>query len=187
MPCGVALIKNDGTILYASGTARRILRTRSKITNSRIFCGDGTSVAGFDRALRRLFETGASDKPFIVPRGNGELPYVLHLFGATKVTEANDLALPEVATVMIIEPKRTGHMITPEALSIFLDLPNGEARIAAEIARGQSPRQAAATLGLTEGSVRVILKRIYSKQNISRQAELVLLISRLWDCTPKPA
>lgn len=44
--------------------------------------------------------------------------------------------------------------------------------MAAEIARGHSPKDAAAKLGLTEGSARVILKRVFLKTNVSRQAEL---------------
>jgi DNA-binding CsgD family transcriptional regulator len=60
-----------------------------------------------------------------------------------------------------------------------LGLTRGQARVAALIGQGQSPRAAAETLGLTEGTVRAVLKSVFAKLNISRQSELAILITRL--------
>jgi hypothetical protein len=44
---------------------------------------------------------------------------------------------------------------------------------------GAAPREAAASLGLTEETVRTVLKRVFAKTGVSRQAELAALVGRI--------
>ena len=60
-----------------------------------------------------------------------------------------------------------------------LGLTLGEARLANLIGAGLTPREAASELSITEASVRTVLKRIFSKTGVARQAELVALLSRV--------
>lgn len=55
----------------------------------------------------------------------------------------------------------------------------GEARLAALIGGGLTVAEAARRLGVTEGTARVVLKHVFRKLGISRQAELVLRMSTL--------
>ena len=51
--------------------------------------------------------------------------------------------------------------------------------MAALVGSGLPPREAALSLGLTEGRVRSTLKLVFSKLCVNRQAELVRLLGRL--------
>jgi DNA-binding CsgD family transcriptional regulator len=83
------------------------------------------------------------------------------------------------ALVSISELVNNGVAVAPELLVSWLKLSCGEARLAVEISRGRGPREAAARVGLTEASARVILKRVFAKAGVSSQPQLVALISRL--------
>jgi DNA-binding CsgD family transcriptional regulator len=54
-----------------------------------------------------------------------------------------------------------------------------EARVAALIGSGLSPRQAAEKLGISEGNVRTTLKHVFTKVGVSRQSELAVLLTKL--------
>ena len=60
-----------------------------------------------------------------------------------------------------------------------LGLTLGEARVAALVGSGLAPREASERLGITEETARSVLKRVFSKTGVSRQSELVLLLSKL--------
>jgi len=68
---------------------------------------------------------------------------------------------------------RLGH---PELLGVLFDLSPTEARVAAAIANGQSLYEVAGKLGLGIGTVRWHVKRIMSRTDTRRQAELVRMI-----------
>jgi DNA-binding CsgD family transcriptional regulator len=82
------------------------------------------------------------------------------------------------AMVFVIDPA-CGVSASPEFLQRHLGLTPSEARVASLVASGDNPRTLAAKLGLTEASARVILKRVFSKAGVSRQCELVALVSNL--------
>nr|WP_282440982.1 helix-turn-helix transcriptional regulator [Novosphingobium sp. SG919] len=65
-----------------------------------------------------------------------------------------------------------------DLVAIF-DLTVREADVAALIAEGHSPQQAAAHLRIGLDTVRQHLKAIYSKLNVSRQADLVSMIAKV--------
>lgn len=60
-----------------------------------------------------------------------------------------------------------------------LGLTTAEARVAALVGRGSTPKEAAASLAVGESTVRSQLKSIYAKLGIHRQSELAVLVTRL--------
>mgnify|MGYP003353186920 CR=1 FL=1 len=64
-------------------------------------------------------------------------------------------------------------------MSALLGLTLGESRLAALVASGLSPRDAAHKLNITTESARTILKRVFQKTNISRQNQLAARLGRL--------
>ena len=63
----------------------------------------------------------------------------------------------------------------PEQVGLTL----GEARVASAVGSGLSPKIVATQLGITENTVRTVLQRVFQKADISRQSELVSLLTRL--------
>ena len=64
-------------------------------------------------------------------------------------------------------------------LSQVFGLSPAEARLAAALADGLSPEQAARKLGIAKATVRSQLKGVFSKTETHRQSELVAVLSRL--------
>lgn len=67
----------------------------------------------------------------------------------------------------------------PASVLRLLGLTGAESRIAAMVGQGVSPKETADLLGIAESTVRVTLKRVFSKLEIGRQSDLVLLVDRI--------
>jgi DNA-binding CsgD family transcriptional regulator len=66
-----------------------------------------------------------------------------------------------------------------ELVERLFALAPAEARVAALVGSGLSPRQAAEKLGISEGTVRTTLKHVFTKVGVSRQSELAVLLTKL--------
>ncbi|MBN9020509.1 MAG: helix-turn-helix transcriptional regulator [Rhizobiales bacterium] len=71
------------------------------------------------------------------------------------------------------------HAIDPSVLRDVFRLSLGEARLASLLGAGMEMREAATRLGVTEGTARIVLKRVFRKLGINRQAQLVQQLSNL--------
>ena len=79
------------------------------------------------------------------------------------------------ALVLVVEPGSPAR-IDPALVASALGLTPAESRVAAALAEGNSVRDIAQATGRQDNSVRFLLKKIYKKQDISRQADLVRLV-----------
>jgi DNA-binding CsgD family transcriptional regulator len=62
---------------------------------------------------------------------------------------------------------------------IRLGLTRGQARIAMAVGGGLSSKEAAAQLKLTDGTIRTVLKAVYERLGLTRQSQLVALVTKL--------
>ena len=79
------------------------------------------------------------------------------------------------ALALVVDPEKELE-IDPHRVVALLGLTPAESRVAALLAEGMRVPDIAVAVGRQEGTVRWSLKRIYRKQGISRQAELVRLV-----------
>jgi DNA-binding CsgD family transcriptional regulator len=79
---------------------------------------------------------------------------------------------------LVIEPN-SGEPADPAIVRDLLGVTLGEARVAALIGHGLNPRDTAQKLGIAEDTARNVLKRVFSKVGVSRQSELVALLTKL--------
>ena len=82
------------------------------------------------------------------------------------------------ALVLLNDPARDDDADPAPTLQL-LGLTPSEARIVALVGSGRSPREAAAELDNSEGTVRTALNHIYDKLDINRQSELARIVARL--------
>ena len=82
------------------------------------------------------------------------------------------------AIVLAIDPEASGPA-DPALVRDVLGLTLGEARVASLVGSGLSPRESADKLGIAEETARSVLKRVFSKTGVSRQSELVALLTKL--------
>ena len=101
---------------------------------------------------------------------------------AMPLTEASRRRLgagePALVLLLTTQLEREGR-VDAAAIRDLLGLSSGEARLAALIGAGMAVNEAAERLGIAEGTARVVLKKIFRKLGINRQAELALRIAAL--------
>jgi len=76
--------------------------------------------------------------------------------------------------IFIAEPEQAATP-DPALLGAMLDLSPSEARLTAAIVSGKTLQEFAAEAGVSLNTARTLLKRVFSKTGVSRQAELVRL------------
>jgi DNA-binding CsgD family transcriptional regulator len=87
--------------------------------------------------------------------------------------------LGHVRAIVLVMDLQNGQPVDPALVRDVLGVTLGEARVAALVGAGLAPREAAEKLGITEETARTVLKRVFSKVGVSRQSELVTLLTRL--------
>lgn len=82
-------------------------------------------------------------------------------------------------TLVIATPLERDQKVDPAVLRDIFNLTLGEARLASLVGSGMTVRDAAGELGVTEGTARNVLKQVFRKLEINRQAELVHRVSNI--------
>jgi len=80
--------------------------------------------------------------------------------------------------VLAVEQK-IGEPADPALVRDVFGLTLGEARVAALVGSGVALEDTAARLGVGKETVRTMLKSVFRKLGVSRQAELVALLARM--------
>jgi len=113
---------------------------------------------------------------FALPRPSGARPIVVD--GMTQSTALQSLHSAAVALLLLTDLEQ---IILPPTrlLSDLFELTRMEAQLAIQLCAGKSLRSAAEELLITEGYARQRLKAILQKTSTSRQAELMILLSKL--------
>ena len=174
MGCGGLILSTRGHVLAANAEARRILREAFDLADEDLDLLDGGGRDVIKRLLARartriqldgenwMLTTRASRRPLIM----STIPVPV-------------LGEEEPHTVLIlIDLDRTPHPHTT-ALERIFGLTTAEARLAAVLAGGATVAEAAALHKVSVATVRTQLAAIFAKTHTSRQAELVMLVSRL--------
>lgn len=78
--------------------------------------------------------------------------------------------------LILAHPLVQDRRVDPTIIRAVFGITTAEAKLASCIAAGQTIKATAEELGLTEGTVRVVLKRIFAKMNVNRQSDLVVRI-----------
>ncbi len=113
---------------------------------------------------------------FALPRLSGARPMVVD--GITQPTALQSLHSSAVALLLLTD---LDQMALPPTrlLSGLFELTRTEAQLAIQLCSGKSLRNAADELSIREGYARQRLKSIFQKTRTSRQAELMILLSKL--------
>lgn len=109
-----------------------------------------------------------------IPAQGERPPVILHL---VPVRGAAHDVFARARAVLIATPVVAREVPSAEVVQGLFDLTPAEARLAALIAAGDAPVPAAAKLGITPSTARSVLKRVFQKTGVSRQAELVGLLA----------
>jgi DNA-binding CsgD family transcriptional regulator len=174
---GVALLGQDGGVVFSSPNAERIFAA-----------SDGLSVRG-GRISVRQYDSGALGGlvtnalngvggSLMVERPSGETPYTLI---ASPLDEANHFAhlagLPAVA-LLILDPAQCQPKDSLATFARAYQLTPAEIRVMQLLLQDQSPKQIAGQLNLSIHTVRSQLSSIYAKTDTQNQRELIARFMR---------
>jgi DNA-binding CsgD family transcriptional regulator len=179
---GVIIATKEGRVLLMNPVAQRIVASRDGlvVTSGGVLGADRTAA---NTRLRRAIGEAAltsvglgqgSGAAISVARPSGRRAYAVLVAPLRGVPAMLGLA-PRSALVLISDPERRQR--PPETMLQQLhDLTPTQAKIAAALARGESPDEIAVALRTAVSTVRQHVKAILAKTDTHRQSELVRLI-----------
>jgi DNA-binding CsgD family transcriptional regulator len=182
---GVIGLDATGKVRFTNSIIEQLHGDGLRIANGAILASTSSGQRSLDLLIAETLALaeGTSTSPprsVALQRPSGRSPTVL--YGIPVHERHGDvLALlggRPTALIVVIEPDAP-RRLDETLLREMFTLSPGEARLAAAIATGATPKDAARRLGLAEGTVRVVLKHVFQKVGVSRQAELVLMLAPL--------
>ena len=172
----VIQLDRRGWIVAANDRARRLLEEDEALSDV-----DGVLSAAVprdNRVLQRLLARaapprGASGSPgsMTIARSSASTRLVVHIL-PVPTREREPDARQVAVLVLVADPERTPS-IDVGLVQAALGLTPAESQLATLVAHGQRVRDIAALTGRTEGTIRWHLNKIFRKQGISGQADLV--------------
>jgi len=173
----VVLLNRHGHVFKANQSAERLLVDDVQIVKGELTARDIRATVTLNRAIHNLLwrPTGGLSAPVALPRASRRplLAYPARLTDST----ANALADCQ-AMVILIDPESKTR--TPETnLRTAFRLTDAEARLATQLALGESLENVADQFGIAKETARSQLKSIFAKTGAHRQAELVAVLAKL--------
>jgi DNA-binding CsgD family transcriptional regulator len=178
----VFVLGADGDLVHASGMAEELLSRYFSVIDGRITPVCSIEQARFqsmvDNALKSVGDWGAVPKSCLVT-GVDKSRVALRAIPITPASRQHIGFGDGARALLLASPVTSRRHIDPALIRDVFDLSLGEARLSGLIGGGYTIQDAAAQLGIAEGTARIVLKNVFRKLGINRQAELILLLSSL--------
>lgn len=129
------------------------------------------------RAVLRSALAGTGGTDLALTRPSGKRPLLLTVQPIDVPLKLPKSVQAASLLVFVLDPERTAPP-SPGRLRALFGLSAREAALAAGLAQGLCLADTAHRLGITYETARVYLKQVFQKTGVSRQAELVSLVSR---------
>ena len=181
---GVIVLDRLQRVMFANDVAEQLLGDGVAIKDRQLVATDGEDQDRLDRMIssaigQTLPRATPDPAPVLLRRSRAQRPLIAHVMPVVVPdTVTTPFLVAAAAIVLLADPDR----VTPVDLALVRDLIGltlGEARVASAVGSGLSPKIVATQLGITENTVRTVLQRVFQKADISRQSELVSLLTRL--------
>lgn len=171
LPLAVFALDDAGAILFSNRRARRYLDAGSGIraSHGHLRCEFSEDSSGLGAAVRRAATLAEGQAPIVVTARRsspGRRFELLLLPGASR----------GVVMVFAYVPDE-GESVSQALVRKLYGLSERESEVASAVVAGRTLEQAAQALSVDKETVRSHLKRVFSKTETSRQAELVRLLS----------
>ncbi len=172
---GAVLLDAAGRVLFANTAAEAALAALAgtAMPDGDSGFGDARVQLLVDRVLR-VAPAGPEFGPVAVPRKQGGRPYLM----SCSLLDPRPRDGGRTRRLLLFtDPAASDDGGAYEAMRV-LGLTAAEARVAVLVGSGLAPREAARTIGNSEGTVRFMLQRVYEKLDIGRQSELAAMVAR---------
>ena len=181
MNVGVFGLDSLGRVTMRNPAATKFLDNGLQLHNERLRPQWETGGKAFADLLARTLAGGAppEPKPVLLSDPAAGTRLVTHIVPVDVAADAVEPMLADTRAFVFVSKLEPGHPVDPAVLRDLLGLTLNEARIASLVGSGLQPRGTAELLGISEETARTVLKRVFAKTGVSRQAELVALLARL--------
>ncbi len=180
MNIGLFGLDSLGRVTMTNPVGDALLGKGLIVRDEKLIAENRSDRAAFDALLASILRDAVPPvpKPLIVGDTEGGR-VVLHVLPlGTPNMLAGAMLADTRALVLAVEIDRD-QPVDPTILRDLLGLTLNEARVASLVGVGLQPRAVADHLGIAEETARTVLKRVFGKVGVSRQAELVALLARL--------
>jgi DNA-binding CsgD family transcriptional regulator len=174
LPFGIIVINGDGVALLVSRRAEQILAQRDGLVThgGKLAASRPADTARLRRMIARTWRLA-----------DGPGPHASDGFQLARPSGRNSLVIrivplkPKIAAlaVLVCDPE-TRTQVDQSLLHQVYRLTRTEARLVIALAQGERLEGAAQTLGVTLGTGRTYLKRVFHKMGVSRQVDLMRLV-----------
>lgn len=171
-----ALVRTRGRVESANALFEALVPDLFRECAPAIVLANANAQKALAHALARIEAGGGFGGVIPVPSRDGGEAHVLHVLPVRGA--ARDVFAACVALVLVT-PVIARPVLPPELLVSLFDLTPAEARVAHRIASGATVEGTAESLGVSRETVRSQLKAALAKLGLTRQAELVGLLSAL--------
>ncbi|MCJ2132676.1 LuxR family transcriptional regulator [Methylobacterium sp. J-026] len=172
--CGGLILSTQGHVLAANAEAQRILQDVIGYADAGPDLLDGSGRDTIKQLLARSKARVQLDgENWILTMREGKRPLIM---SAILVPVLGEEMSHTVLLLIDLEQAPRPHTA---ALERVFSLTAAEARLAALLASGATVNEAASTHNVSVATIRTQLAAIFAKTRTNRQAELVMLISRL--------
>ena len=182
IPAAVFLVASTARVVYANAAGERMIRTAEgvRVDEHGLAVGSLADTARFRAAVGKAALTsaghpGSSGGCMQVSRAAGSSPLEI-LVSPMRLEDAHPLVDQAVAWVQVTDPDAVAARAAEELRRQFALTP-AETRVAVMIGRGLATQEIALQLNLSPHTVRTQIKAVLAKTGLSRQAELVRLVS----------
>jgi DNA-binding CsgD family transcriptional regulator/PAS domain-containing protein len=172
-------LDRNGLVLDFNAAAEQMFNRDVRVRNRCLELSDRQARSSFDTFIHRLrtvTESVALSTAPIVVRRSSKRPLLLRILPVDGAARSPFLG---ARALVVFSGLHSEAGLSPKLLSHIFGLSPAEARLAAVLADGLSPEQAARKLGIARATVRSQLKAIFSKTETHRQSELVAVLARL--------
>jgi DNA-binding CsgD family transcriptional regulator len=178
---GVLVLDSAGGLRLENRTSERQFADHFAILDGRVVARDADEREGLEDVVdlsRRAADPGLVPRSCVLssPHNRRIVVWAMPLAGAGHPFSGFG---DGPGTLLLTMPVTRDRVIDPVVIRDVFGLSLGEARLASLVGSGKTVREAAESLGVTEGTARVVLKRVFGKLGVNRQAELVLHLSAL--------
>lgn len=165
----------DGKVEFMNPEAEALLGGQMKVEGGRLRTVKGSNQVALDGIIAGAVKLG--DPEFHLPTVALERPGGHSLLAQAMPIDKSVTDKP--AVVLLFSDPASSPASDPVSTLQLLGLTPAEARVAALVGKGLSPRDTASSLGNSEATVRKCLIHIYQKLAIHRQSELARIVTRL--------
>jgi DNA-binding CsgD family transcriptional regulator/PAS domain-containing protein len=182
---GVFVIDEGKRVMFANAAAERLLGDGLEVVERRLTAAFGPEREALNAAIANLSRAGPQDlasppRPILIRRSTEERPLTIYVLPARSSADPAVMQfLARARCIVIAVGSAHDQPPDPAVVRDLLGLTLGEARVAALVAVGQRPSEAAERLGIAEETARTVLKRVFTKVGVSRQSELAALLAKL--------